>query len=92
MLAVWLELLASPDSEQATSMTIYAPDDTERRLEELAERERDAWNEYRDHICGLAGRRYEDAESDAWEALQGELLELSSERTHLTLLLGPPRS
>jgi len=73
-------------------MTIYAPDDTERRLEELAERERDAWGIYRDELRGLVGRRYDEAEADAWEELQRELVELSSERTHLTLLLGPPRS
>ena len=73
-------------------MTIYAPDDTERRLEELAERERDAWSIYREDLRGLVGRRYDEAEAEAWDELQRELAELSSERTHLTLLLGPPRS
>ena len=73
-------------------MTIYAPDDTERRLEELAERERDAWSIYQEDVRGLVGRLYDEAEAEAWDELQRELLELSSERTHLTLLLGPPRS
>jgi hypothetical protein len=73
-------------------MTIYAPEDTERRLEELAERERDAWSIYREDMRGLVGRRYDEAETEAWDELQRELLELSSERTHLMLLLGPPRS
>ena len=73
-------------------MTIYAPDDTERRLEELGERERDAWSIYREDLRGLAGRLYDEAEAEAWDELQRELLGLSSERAHLMLLLGPPRS
>ncbi|HZO37178.1 MAG TPA: hypothetical protein VFB41_09935 [Solirubrobacteraceae bacterium] len=73
-------------------MTIYAPDDTERRLGELAEREREAWSIYLDDLRGLVGRRYEDVEVDAWDELQRELRALASERTRLMPLLGPPRS
>jgi hypothetical protein len=73
-------------------MTIYAPDDTDRLLEELAEREREAWLIYSEDLVGLVGRRYDDAEAEAWDELQRVLAELSSERTHLTSLLGPPRS
>ena len=73
-------------------MTIYAPDDTDRLIEELAERERGAWATYREDLAGLAGRRYDVAEAAAWDELQRELLELSSERTQLAPLLGPPRS
>lgn len=73
-------------------MPIYAPDDTDRRLEELAERERHSWAAYRDELRGLVGRRYDDAEAEAWEELQHVLRELSQQRTQLMMLLAPPRS
>lgn len=73
-------------------MPIYAPDDTDRQLEELAERERDAWTAYRDELRGLVGRHYDDAEEEAWEELQDVLRELSQRRTRLMLPLAPPRS
>ena len=73
-------------------MTIFAPDDTDRLLDELDEREREAWTIYREDLVGIVGRRYDDAEAEAWDELQRVLLELSSERMQLTSLLGPPRS
>ena len=37
------------------------------------ERTRIAWTVYRDSLRDLSGRDYEEAERDAWEALQREL-------------------
>jgi hypothetical protein len=73
-------------------MTTYAPDDTDRLLEELAEREREAWFAYSQSLSGLVGRLYEDAEAEAWDELQHVLHDISSERTQLSPLLAPPRS
>jgi hypothetical protein len=64
-------------------MTTYAPDETDRRLEELAERERDAWNAYRHDLSDLRGRAYDVAEADSWEDLQRTLREVASERAEL---------
>ena len=73
-------------------MAIYAPDDTDRRLAELAEREREAWYDYADELRDLVGRRYDEVEAEAWDELQAVLRDLAAERTHLSLLLAPPRS
>lgn len=73
-------------------MTIYAPGSAERRLEEFAERAREAWREYRESVRGLDGRRYEVAEAEAWDILQQELGELAAERVHLGMDLRPPRT
>ena len=73
-------------------MTTYAPDDTDRLLQELAEREREAWFAYNESLSGLVGRPYDDAEAEAWDELQQLLHDISSERTPLSALRAPPRS
>lgn len=64
-------------------MTTYAPDETDRRLEELAEREREAWNAYRENLRDLNGRAYDDAEAHSWEDLQQTLRDVASERADI---------
>jgi hypothetical protein len=65
-------------------MTTFAADhDTSRQLEELDERTRTAWEDYRSSTTELAGTDYEEAELVSWERLQRELLELADERQRL---------
>jgi hypothetical protein len=64
-------------------MTTYAPDETDRRLEELAEREREAWQAYRENLRDLDGRAYDDAELHSWEDLQHTLRDVASERADI---------
>ena len=64
-------------------MTTFAPQDTERRQAELAERTREAWTAYRDDLHGLEGRDYADAEGAAWDQLQAALHALDAERAEI---------
>ncbi len=65
-------------------MTTFAADhETSRQLEELDERMRVAWEDYRSSTTELAGSDYEETERDSWERLQRELLELADERERL---------
>jgi hypothetical protein len=65
-------------------MTTSAADhDTSRQLEELDERMRTAWEDYRSSTSALGGTDYEETERVSWERLQRELLELADERERL---------
>jgi hypothetical protein len=64
-------------------MTTYAPDETGRRLEELADRERQAWQDYREGLRELEGRDYDEAESASWDDLQKALQDVAAERAEL---------
>jgi F0F1-type ATP synthase membrane subunit b/b' len=65
-------------------MTTFATEhDTERQLQELDERTRTAWEDYRSSISELAGEAYEEAELVSWERLQRSLHELADERERL---------
>ena len=65
-------------------MTTFAADhETSRQLEQLDERTRTAWEDYRNSTTALAGTDYEEAERDSWERLQRALLELADERERL---------
>jgi hypothetical protein len=61
-------------------MTTYISDQTTRRLAEIEQRERQAWEAYSDDLQGLEGRDYEEAEGESWERLQRTLRELEDER------------
>jgi DNA-binding PucR family transcriptional regulator len=57
-------------------MTTFAP-----HLEAaLQEREREAWGRYSVSLRELAGRDYEDAETEAWAQLQRDLRAIDAER------------
>jgi hypothetical protein len=59
-------------------MTTYAPrQDLE---DELAERERGSWSRYSETLRDLAGRDYEEAETEAWAELQHQLRLIDAER------------
>lgn len=65
-------------------MTTFAADhETSRQLEQLEERTRTAWEDYRRGTTDLAGSDYEEAELVSWERLQRALLELADERERL---------
>lgn len=65
-------------------MTTFAADhDTSRQLEQLDERTRTAWEDYRSSISELAGTDYEEAELVSWERLQRALDEVAGERQRL---------
>jgi len=65
-------------------MTTFAADhDTSRLLEQLAERTRTAWEDYRVSTTELAGSDYEQAELISWERLQRALTEVADERERL---------
>lgn len=71
-------------------MTTFAADhDTSRQLEQLDERTRTAWEDYRGSISALAGSDYEEAELVSWERLQRALDELAGERRRLVGTAGP---
>ena len=62
-------------------MTTFAADhDTSRQLEQLDERTRTAWEDYRTSTSTLAGPDYEETELVSWERLQRSLSELADER------------
>ena len=65
-------------------MTTFATEhETERRLRELDERTRAAWEDYRSSIRDLSGAEYEDAELIAWERLQRALDQVAAERQRI---------
>jgi hypothetical protein len=53
------------------------------KLQELEDRERQAWSDYSDRIRELKGDEYERAEHESWERLQRELHSLERRRTSL---------
>jgi hypothetical protein len=61
-------------------MTTYISDHTTRRLAEIEQRQRQAWEIYSDSLRGLEGRDYEEAEGESWDRLQSTLRELDDER------------
>lgn len=62
-------------------MTTFAADhDTSRVLQELNDRTREAWEDYRISLTELGGEEYEAAELVSWERLQQALQELADER------------
>lgn len=61
-------------------MTTYISDQRARRLADIDERERQAWDAYSDSLRGLEGKAYEDAEGDSWDRLQKRLRQLGDER------------
>ena len=61
-------------------MTTYISDHKTRRLADIEQRERQAWDTYSGSLRGLAGRDYEDAEHESWDRLQERLRELDDER------------
>ena len=61
-------------------MTTYISDHRARRLADIDERERQAWEAYSDSLRGLGGKEYEDAEGDSWDRLQKRLRQLGDER------------
>ncbi len=62
-------------------MTAFTADhDTGRRLRELDEQTRTAWEAYRSSLGELAGTAYEEAETASWDRLQEILHELADER------------
>lgn len=63
-------------------MTITAPDPN--KLRELEEDTRRAWNDYRERIQPLSGEEYEQAETESWKVLQGELRRLERRRRLLS--------
>jgi hypothetical protein len=68
-------------------MTTFAADqESDRLLQELDERTREAWQEYRGSLSDLSGAEYEETETHSWERLQHALQELADERD----LLAPP--
>jgi hypothetical protein len=59
-------------------MTTYAPgQDLEAALQE---REREAWSRYSSTLRALAGRDYEDTETEAWAELQRDLRAIDAAR------------
>ena len=71
-------------------MTTFAADhETSRQLEELQERTRTAWEDYRSSTTDLAGSDYEEAELVSWERLQRALTELADERERLVGAAAP---
>ncbi len=65
-------------------MTTFAADhDTSRQLEQLEQRMRTAWEDYRASTSALAGSDYEEVELVSWERLQRSLGELADERERL---------
>ena len=64
-------------------MTTYAPDETDRELAELAVRERQAWQDYREALRELEGRVYDEAEAASWDDLQQTLHEVEARRGEL---------
>ncbi len=70
-------------------MTTFAADhDTSRLLEQLEERMRTAWEDYRTSTSELAGSDYEEAELVSWERLQRALTEVADERDRLAAAAG----
>jgi len=64
-------------------MTTPTAHDDGGKLNELEERMRSAWEDYRASTSELDGSAYEEAELISWERLQRELSELADERERL---------
>jgi hypothetical protein len=58
------------------------------KLQELEDRERQAWSEYSERIRELTGDEYEHAEHESWEQLQRELRSVERRRSSLAKLPG----
>lgn len=58
------------------------------QLQELEDRERQAWSDYSDRIRELTGDEYELAEHESWERLQRELRSVEKRRSSLAKLPG----
>jgi hypothetical protein len=61
-------------------MTTYISDHRARRLADIEQRQRLAWESYSDRLRGLEGQEYEEAEGESWDRLQSKLRELDDER------------
>ncbi len=61
-------------------MTTYISDHRTRRLADIEQRQRQAWEAYSHALRGLEGRDYEEAEGQSWDRLQRKLRELDDER------------
>ena len=61
-------------------MTTYISDHRARRLAEIEQRQRQAWEAYSDSLRGREGADYEEAEGESWDRLQRKLRELDDER------------
>jgi hypothetical protein len=61
-------------------MTTYISDHRARRLADIEQRQRQAWEAYSDDLRGLEGQDYEEAEGESWDRLQRKLSELDDER------------
>ena len=61
-------------------MTTYISDHRARRLADIEQRQRQAWEAYSDSLRDLEGKAYEDAEGDSWDRLQKRLRQLGDER------------
>lgn len=61
-------------------MTTYISDHMARRLADIEQRQRQAWEDYSESLRGLEGRDYEEAEGESWDRLQSRLRELDDER------------
>lgn len=61
-------------------MSIDTSHTSARRLAELDERTREAWERYTESLRDLEGRDYEEAEGESWDRLQRRLKELDDER------------
>ena len=72
-------------------MTFATQDDTQRRLAELVDLERDAWQRSREETVPLDRDAYADAEPTAWDALQSTLAEVATERAVLEDVPGSAR-
>jgi hypothetical protein len=63
--------------------TFAANEQTGRRLTELDERTREAWQAYQEGLRGLEGSAYDEAEGTSWELLQLTLAEITAQRREL---------
>jgi hypothetical protein len=88
-LAQFIELLTESgdsinfaDLGKESFMTTIAPD---KRVRELDEETRRAWNLYRERLTELSGDDYEMAERESWAVLQNELRRLERRRRLLTV-------
>jgi hypothetical protein len=65
-------------------MTTFAANEhTGRRLTELDERTREAWQAYQEGLRDLEGSAYDEAEGTSWELLQLTLAEIDVQRREL---------
>ena len=62
-------------------MSTQTSDRQARKIAEIDERTREAWERYTLSLRDLEGRDYEEAEDESWDRLQRKLKELDDERT-----------